>query len=136
MTGPIAIVRQGESFKFRFELCPDCSVSGWVCNIQVKQFTSDTSLIDRTIQPNNTLTAWVGTLTSDETQGLTKGLYRLIGLLTNATTDQEIQSIIRFNVTGSFEVDELLLLAGDECGFLLLSGDEQSNGDGVTLSGV
>lgn len=95
----IAIVRQGESLPFTFDRGTE-SIEGWVCTIEVKNFTDDTSSITRIIPAVGN--AWPGFLTSAETALLAVGLYRLIGVLTNSTTDEEEQVPIRFNITDSW----------------------------------
>ena len=95
----IAIVRQGESLPFQFDRA-DESIQGWVCLIEVKKLTSDAALISRTITPTGTV--WLGFLTSTETTPLAIGLYRLLGALTNASTDEEEQVLLRFNITDSW----------------------------------
>lgn len=95
----ISVVRQGEDFEFVFDLGGE-SIDGWVCTIEVKMFPSDTSSITRVIVPTGN--AWEGFLTSSETALLAIGTYRLIGVLTNSTTDEERQPIIRFNITDSW----------------------------------
>lgn len=88
--------RQGESLDFVFDR-GDETVSGWVCNIEVKQFTDDTSLISREIPQVDR--EWPGFLTATETDALSPGTYRLIGVLTNAETDEEEQRLVRFKVS-------------------------------------
>lgn len=95
----IPIVRKGESLPFEFDR-GDESIDGWVCLIEVKKLTADAALISRTITPTGTV--WPGFLTATETAALAVGLYRLIAVLTNATTDEEEQVLLRFNVTDSW----------------------------------
>lgn len=101
MANAILPVRQGESFSFAFDLSGD-SIDGWICTINVKQFPADTSQLTRVIEAGDNDT-WPGIITSTETDALTPiGLYRLIGLLTNSTTGQEKQPVIRFNLTDAW----------------------------------
>lgn len=95
----ISIVRKGESLPFSFDR-GDESIDGWICQIEVKKFPADASSITRTITPTNSV--WSGFLTSTETTALAIGLYRLIGVLTNATTVEEEQISLRFNITASW----------------------------------
>ena len=103
MTNQIATVRKGESFPFAFSLENDTnetnSINGYTCTISVKKYDSDTSVITpRQITPTGN--TWEGYLTSTETAGITDiGTYRLIALINNATTDEEEQQTVRFNLT-------------------------------------
>lgn len=100
MTG-FTIVRQGESVPFVFDRDGE-DINGWVCTINVKTFASDASLITRVIEPDESQERWEGFLTSSETSLLSLTNYRLIGVLTNATTGEEEQPLIRFNITESW----------------------------------
>lgn len=95
----ISVVRQGESLPFVFDR-GDESIDGWICTIEVKNFTGDPADISRVITPEGG--EWPGFLTSSETSLLAVGLYRLIGVLTNSSTDEEEQVILRFNITDSW----------------------------------
>lgn len=100
MANAFKIVRKGESLPFQFDRDGE-SIQGWICTIEVKKFPSDVSTIaPRIIAPEGD--TWPGFLTSTETDTLVKGPYRLIGVLTNASTDEEKQDIIRFSVTDSW----------------------------------
>ncbi len=102
MSNPFAIVRKGESLDFVFDRGGD-SIAGWICTIEVKTFPADTSVISpRVIAPIDG--KWPGFLTSTETDTLEIGDYRLIGKLTNATTDEEEQQteLNRVNVTDAW----------------------------------
>ena len=104
MANPITPVRQGESFPFSFKVNADetDTTSGWICTLIVKEFSSDTALINRVI-PATTDTTFDGFLTSTETAGLPSDTtYRRIGVLTNAGTDEEQQDISRFAITASW----------------------------------
>jgi len=95
-------IQKGESVPFIFDRGGQ-SIDGFVCTINVKRLASDTSSITRVIPPDGN--TWPGFLTSAETDTLTTGgkPYRLIGILTNASTDEEEQiTKIRFNITGSW----------------------------------
>lgn len=95
----ISIVRKGTDFEFVFDLGGE-SIDGWVATINVRKFTGDTSLITRVITADGN--TWPGFLTSAETALLDVGLYRLVGVLVNATTDEERQPLIRFNITDTW----------------------------------
>ncbi len=97
----ITVIRQGESLDFTFDRSGESIVS-WICTINVKQFPGDTSLITRVIAPDSTANTWQGFLTQTETDALDPGLYMLIGILTNSSTDEEEQVPVRFNVTPSW----------------------------------
>lgn len=99
MGNEIRILRQGESLPFVFDRSGE-SIEGWVCTINVKVFADDTALISRVIAPVDR--TWPGFLTSAETGALNVGIYRLTGVLTNSTTDEEEQIPIRFNITDTW----------------------------------
>tara|TARA_R110000796_G_scaffold163505_3_gene280444 strand:- start:6544 stop:6858 length:315 start_codon:yes stop_codon:yes gene_type:complete len=102
MANPYAKIRKGESLSFVFDR-GGASISGWVCTIEVKTFPSDTSAITaRVIAAVDD--EWPGFLTSTETAGLNAGSYRLIGILTNAATNQEevAQQTTRFQIGESW----------------------------------
>ena len=86
--GPIRKVRKGGSMAFVFDRGGE-TVAGWICTILVKPFKADASSITRVIQLDSN-NQWSGYLTSTETDTLVAStLYRLIAILTNATTDEE-----------------------------------------------
>jgi len=95
----IEIIRKGGSLPFRFDR-GDLTIEGWICNIRVKKFAEDASDISRFIETR--AGGWPGLLTSTETTALSLGTYRLIGVLTNATTDEKEQILQRFNITESW----------------------------------
>lgn len=97
--GIITPVRQGESFDFSFGLDGE-SITDWVCTIEVKKFPGDTASISRVITPTGSV--WSGFLTQAETSALAIGTYRLIGVLTNSTMDEEQQIPVRFNITDTW----------------------------------
>ncbi len=102
MGNGFTIIRQGESLPFIFDRS-GVSIEGWICTIEIKRFPSDTSLITpRVITPDGR--TWPGFLTSDETAALDVNGYRLIGVLTNATTNEQeqIMETTRFNITDSW----------------------------------
>ncbi len=75
----------------------DEDVDGWTCIIHVKEFKNDSSQISRTIELDDN-NQWSGFVTSTETDALSLGMYRLIAVLTDASTDEEEQVVIRFNL--------------------------------------
>lgn len=95
MSTPIRIVRQGGSVPFVFDRDGE-SIDGWICTINVKIFKNDSSVITRVITEEDD--TWPGFLTSTETDALALGMYRLIGVLTNASTNEEEQVVLRFNL--------------------------------------
>ena len=101
MGNEITVVRKGESLPFVFDRAGE-SIDGWVCTIEVKKVPSDSSLITRVITPDGD--TWPGFLTSTETSALAIGTYRLIGALTNSSTNEEeqITETTRFNITDSW----------------------------------
>ena len=95
-------ISQGESLEFTFAL-EDQDAEGWVLDIIVRQATDSTILIQRMIAEDEAFrNVWSGFLTSTETAALDPGTYRLIGLATNSTTDEERQIVRRFNVSKSW----------------------------------
>lgn len=102
MANPFTIIRKGESLPFVFDRSGE-SIEGWICTIEVKEFPSDTSAITpRIISPDGD--TWPGFLTSDETASLPVAGYRLIGVLKNASTNEEeqVMETTRFNITNSW----------------------------------
>lgn len=97
ISGPISFVRKGGSLPFVFDR-KGLTVEGWICTIHVKEFKQDVSLLTRVI-PLDGKSQWSGFLTSTETDSLPDPvLYRLIAILTNATTDEEEQVPVRFQL--------------------------------------
>ena len=101
MANEIQIVRKGESLSFTFDRGGD-SIEGWTCTINVKIYPDDTSLITRTIEPDETKQEWNGYLASTETESLDVATYRLIGVLTESDTNEEEQIPIRFRITSAW----------------------------------
>jgi len=101
MSNQITIIAQGESVPFLFDRGGQ-SIEDWICTIEVKKLPSDAADITRVITPVDG--AWPGFLTSTETTALSLGLYRLNGILTNSTTDEEEQvtQTTRFKVGDSW----------------------------------
>jgi hypothetical protein len=97
MSNRIELIKQGESLPFEFNLNGE-STSGWICTIDVREYPKSTSLISRVI-PTTTGYGWTGYLTSTETAALPEGTYRLTGIATNATNDEERQQPVRFTVS-------------------------------------
>ncbi len=95
-------ISQGESLIFTFALI-DQETPGWICTIFVREFTNSTVAISRVIPADDQFqNVWSDFLTSTETAALGVGTYRLIGLLTNASTDEERQIVRRFTVSKSW----------------------------------
>lgn len=95
----IPILEPGESIPFVFDRGAN-SIDGWTCTVSVKQKPSDTSFITpRVIAPTNSV--WEGFLTQTELNGLASGLYFVIALLQNTTTDEEevVRERTRFRIT-------------------------------------
>ena len=106
MSSIITRLLKGESLPFIFDRSGE-SIQGWECNISVKKFQSDGpndyNFAPRLIQPDLTENEWPGFLTSTEIDDLTEnGTFRLIGLLTNSSTDEEEQVPLRFFVGQSW----------------------------------
>lgn len=102
MANAFTVIRKGESLPFVFDRSGE-SIEGWICTIEVKRFPSDVSAITpRIILPVED--TWPGFLTSDETNTLAVGDYRLIGVLKNATNNEEeqVMETTRFNITNSW----------------------------------
>ncbi len=97
----ISIVRQGGSLPFEFTPGDDQNTTDFICTIVVKQFAADSALLSRIIVPTNGV--WSGFLTSTETAALSAGTtYRLMGILTDSSTDEEDQIETRFSVTADW----------------------------------
>ena len=96
----IPIIKRGENLEFVFTLGGE-DPAGWVCEMQLKQFPEDElPLLNRIIPLTRKL--WIGSITSTETAELLpqgNSPFYIIGLLTNAATDQERQEDKRFHVS-------------------------------------
>ena len=99
----IEIIGKGASLPFEFDR-RGLDITGWICTLEVKQFPADAPTITRVITPTNDV--WKGFLTSTETDTLTPArTYRAVGVLTNATTDEEepiAGGDVRFHATTSW----------------------------------
>ena len=95
----IQVIRSGDSLPFTFDRGTE-EIVNWVCTLQVRKHTGDTPAISRVIPPLGD--TWPGYLTQAETSALGTGLWRMIGVLTKASTDEEEQVPLRFNVTDSW----------------------------------
>ena len=97
------LIKKGEDFEFTFDLDGD-DISGWICTIFLRQFPKSLDLIiPRVIPPIGN--EWQGLLTSTETAALEVSSispYYLIGLLTNASTDQQREIQKRVHVQPTF----------------------------------
>jgi len=96
---PITSIKQGESFPYTFDRDGE-DISGWVCTINLKQYPDDAPIIKRVITATDD--EWSGTLTNQDTKNLDVGQYLLIGKLTNASTGENEQDIIRFYVSKGY----------------------------------
>ena len=95
----ITVIQQGEQLPFIFDRDGE-SIDGWVCTIEVHEFPGDSvGFTARIIPPGPSGIAWPGFLTNAETVLLTTRLYRLVGVLVNASTGQQEYPDVRFNVT-------------------------------------
>lgn len=98
---PMTIINAGESLDFSFDR-GGLPVEDWICTLVVKQYPHSTAEISRQI-PIDEFEQWSGYLTSDETTALSsRGVYRMIGVLTNLITDEEEQIPIRFQLNDSW----------------------------------
>ena len=95
----IQVIRSGESLPFTFDRGTE-SITDWVCTLEVRKYPGDTADISRVIPAVGD--TWPGFLTQAETSALDTGLWRMIGVLTNSSTDEEEQVPLRFNVTESW----------------------------------
>jgi len=100
----IQTIREDGSLPFVFDRGA-ASISGWVCNIIVRQFPNSPILIGpREIIPTGNV--WEDFLTSTETSVLdvsSQSPYYLIGLLTNQSTDEKQQVPLRFHVSSKWD---------------------------------
>lgn len=101
MANEQTILRKGASLPFEFDRSGE-TIKDWICTIKVKKFPDDVASIDRIIPPARH--SWPGFLTSLETDALSNGGYRIVGLLTNAVTGEEEQIVdtVRFNLGQSW----------------------------------
>ena len=102
MLNKLVIIQKGESLPFKFDR-GGFSIEDWVCVIKVKQKPVDAPTIDRTITADDDQ-AFSGFLTMTETNLLIEGLWYLTGILTNASTDEQEEIPVRFNVTKSWAI--------------------------------
>lgn len=84
---------------FTFDLGGD-PIEGWVCTVNIRRFPSDADIISRVVTAVGS--EWPGFLTPAETGALGNQTYRLTGVLTNATTGEEEQIPVRFNITDAW----------------------------------
>ncbi len=96
----IASVREDGSLPFIFDRS-GLDLAGWTLNVFVKQFPEgDVLIAPRLVEPTDQL-VWEGYLTSTETSVLppnTGTPYYLIGLMTNPSTDEKEEDVLRFHV--------------------------------------
>ena len=98
---PLTIISAGESLDFAFDR-GGLPVDGWICTLVVKQLPGDTAEISRQI-PLDDCQQWSGYLTTDETGALTqRGIYRMIGVLTNSITSEREEIPVRFQLNDAW----------------------------------
>lgn len=98
MLNALIIIQSGESLPFKFDRGGE-SIENWTCKILVKQKFQDPSEITRII-PSDDDRAFSGFLTSTETTNLpNEGLWYLIGVLVNISTDEKEEIRVRFTVS-------------------------------------
>ncbi len=100
----IKVIQQGVSLPFCFDLDGE-SITDWICTIIVKQYPTETALIERVVEPDSASNTWPGFLTAAETETLGESStspFTLAGILTNSTTGEAEQVPIRFNVAPSW----------------------------------
>ncbi len=100
----IPSLREDGSLPFIFDRS-GMSLSGWILNIFVKQFIDGPVLIGPIQIANTDPLFWEGYLTSTETSVLAPSAespYYLIGLMTNAQTDEKQEDELRFHVGESW----------------------------------
>lgn len=95
----IASLREDGSMPFIFDRS-GMSLSGWILNVFVKQFPDGDVLIGPRVVAATGF-VWEDYLTSTETAVLPPNSgtpYYLIGLMTNSSTDEKEEDILRFHV--------------------------------------
>jgi hypothetical protein len=102
----LIIIQQGESLPFKFDR-GGASIDGWTCQIKVKQKPTDIPTIDRTITADEDR-AFSGFLSRTETLNLIEGLWYLTGVLVNEGTDEQEEIPVRFQVTQSWAIPNIV----------------------------
>lgn len=98
----ITVANKGESVDFVFDRGGE-SISGFVCTIFVKEFSSDSAIITRVVEPDSDSESWSGFLTSSETDLLTPGTtYRFMAVLASATTGEQDEIQTRLSITATW----------------------------------
>ena len=91
----LGLFKQGEDVPFQYDRGGE-SISGWTCNVTVKQYPGGPTLVSRAITATDG--KFKGFLTQSETSGFGVGLHYLIGKLSNTTTDEEEVIESRFHI--------------------------------------
>lgn len=102
----ITVIRNGESLPFSFNLGTQ-DTTGYVCTISVRQYPDEAAEFSRVVEPSEVpatgLFVWSGFLTSTETAGLGVGMWILNASLVNASTGQDSQIPVRFQITPNWK---------------------------------
>jgi hypothetical protein len=98
----VARIKRGESLPIDYNRAGE-SIIGWVCTMIIKKFppdgNNDYGFAPREILPDVAAGEFPALLTSSDTKALTEnGAYEVIGLLTNADTDENEQPTVRINM--------------------------------------
>jgi len=102
----IPVIRRGESLPFEFDRGGK-SIDGYVCTISVKQYPDDIPSVSRVVEPTDDV--WSGFLTHTETASLgINGLWIIHARLVRSETDQEEAEPVRFNISQSWDEDEII----------------------------
>ena len=100
MSNIFQIIEKGSSLDFVFDRSGE-SIEGWICRLVVKVNPADSAEISRVIPPAGR--TWPGIITSAEITALASfGAYRAVGILVNASTDQEEQVPVKFHISASW----------------------------------
>jgi len=107
MTNKLVIIQKGESLPFKFDR-GGASIEGWTCQIKVKQKPTDLPEIERDV-PADDDRAFSGFLSKTDTINLpNEGLWYLIGVLTNLSTDEQEEIPIRFQLSKTWSIPSLV----------------------------
>lgn len=93
---PMSLLQKGESLPFEFDRGEN-SIDGWTCTISVKTKPSAAAEFSRVITPLSG--SWPGFITESESDALAKGLFYLIALLQNTSTDEKEIITVRFTIS-------------------------------------
>ena len=92
----LTVLQKGESLPFEFDR-GDNSIDGWTCTISVKTKPSAAVEFTRVIPPLNG--KWPGFITQSESSALAIGLFYLIALLEDTSTDEQEIITVRFRIS-------------------------------------